>query len=58
MDNGKDKSVTITTGTGDTGNTRCRRTWSKPMVKHLEIKRTMQGVQSAIDGAKTGHTPS
>lgn len=50
MDNGKDKSATITAGTGDTGNTGYRRTWSKPIVKRIEIKRTMAGNNSLNDG--------
>ncbi len=49
VDNGKDKSAIMTTGTGDTGNTGYRRTWSKPIVKRIEIKQTMFGAQSGAD---------
>lgn len=49
VDNEKDKSATITTGTGDTGNTGYLRTWSKPIVKRIEIKRTMLGARSGAD---------
>lgn len=51
MDNGKDKSAIMTTGTGNTGNTGYRRTWSKPIVKRIEIKRTMFGARSGADSS-------
>lgn len=58
VDNEKDKSATMTTGTGDTGNSEYRRTWSKPIVKRIEIKRTMAGNNSLNDGfTSTRSTP-
>jgi hypothetical protein len=53
MDSGKDKNAIITAETGNTRSTGCRRTWSKPIVKRIGIKRTMAGSVSNTDSSAT-----
>ncbi|WP_157046145.1 hypothetical protein [Geotalea uraniireducens] len=50
MDNKKSKSAAITAGTGETWDTGSCRTWSKPIVTRINIKKTMLSTGSVNDG--------
>lgn len=55
MNDEKSKSAAITTGAGDSGDTGSRRSWHKPTVTRIDIKRTKNEPGSGGDGVGT-HT--